>query len=146
MDLFFLFFQAAPAIQMIFKISYIPKKEDFKELTDGQYQAMYAKMSEEDLKALSNKKVYAFLPDDIQAYNRLVNVYGNDLLVVDDNEISVFEKVASLIGQYCADSGRSFNSVPDILSYMAQMLPDAFSEGTPYEIHATLRKSGKPRK
>lgn len=40
MDLFFLLFQVGPAMKLIFNISYIPKYEDFKELTPGQYEAM----------------------------------------------------------------------------------------------------------
>ncbi len=48
MDLFFFIFRFAPAMKLIFKISYIPNREDFKELTSEQYQAMYDKLSEED--------------------------------------------------------------------------------------------------
>ncbi len=91
MDLFFFIFRFAPAMKLIFKISYIPNREDFKELTSGQYQAMYAKVSEEDLKTLSNQRVFAFLPDDIQVYNRVVNEYGNELMIVGVDEVSAFE-------------------------------------------------------
>lgn len=141
MDLFFLLFKVGPAMQMIFKISYIPQKEDFKELTPGQYRALYAKVPEEDLKTLSNQKVLAFLPDDIQVYNRLVNVYGNDLVIVGENDVATFGEVSDLIERYCTNSGRSFKSLTDKLIYMAQTLPDVFSEGTPYAIHAKLKKS-----
>ncbi len=143
MDLFFLLFEAGPAMKMIFKLSYIPQREDFKELTPKQYQAMYAKVPADELKALSNKKVLAFLPDDAKAYNKVVSVYGDDFLVVGEDEVSIFEKVSDLIESYCADSGRTFESLKDKLIYMAQTLPDVFSEGTPYAIYAKLKQSRK---
>lgn len=130
-------------MKLIFKISYIPNREDFKELTSGQYQAMYAKVSEEDLKTLSNQRVFAFLPDDIQVYNRVVNEYGNDLMIVGEDEVSAFEGAAETIERYCTESGRTFKSLTDKLVYMAQTLPDVFSEGTPYAIHAKLKRSHK---
>lgn len=143
MDLFFLLFQAAPALQMIFKLSYIPQREDFKELTPGQYEAMYAKVPEEELKTLADQRVLAFLPDDIQVYNRLINVYGDDLMILGEDEIANFEKVSEMIERYCAKSGRTFESLTDKLVYMAQVLPDVFSKGTPYAIHTSLKR---PRK
>ncbi len=143
MDLFFLFFRLAPAMKLIFKISYIPTREDFKELTPAQYRAMYAKVPEEDLKALANKKVFALLPDDIKVYNKVVNVYGNDLAIVSEDEVSAFEAAADLIEQYCNNSGKNYDSLTDKLVYMAQTLPSVFSEGTPYAIHGKIRK---PRK
>ena len=140
MDLFFLFFRLGPAMKLIFNISYIPKYEDFKELTPGQYQAMYAKVPEEDLKTLANQKVLAFLPDDAKVYNRLVNVYGDNLMIVGDEEVSAFEGAAELIDRYCEKSGREFETLTDRLVYMAQTLPDVFSEGTPYAIHGKCKK------
>ena len=141
MDLYFMFFQFDPAIKLIFNISYIPKPEDFKELTPELYQAMYAKTPEEDLKRLENQKVLAFLPDDAKVYNRLVNAYGEDLMIVGDKEISAFERTAEIIDRYCEQSGRNFETITDRLAYMAKTLPDVFSEGTPYAIHGKIRRS-----
>lgn len=143
MDLFFLLFRFGPAMKMIFKIGYIPQRDDFKELTPEQYRAMYLKVPPEDLKELEGKKVVALLPEDPKVYSRMVNEYGNDLLVVSDDEIATFEGAAEIIENYCKDSGRTFSSLSEKLVYMAQRLPDVFSEGTPYAIHSALKH--KPR-
>ncbi len=138
MDLFFLFFQFGTAIKLVFEISYIPQREDFKELTHSQYQAMYTKVPEEDLKTLSNQKILAFLPDDPKVYSKVIKLYGNNLLILGEEEIPTFEATAELIEKYCSNSGRSFESLSDKLVYMAQILPEVFSEGTPYAIHGKL--------
>ena len=41
MDLEFILFKAFPALKFIFKIDYIPCREDFKELTMEQYERYY---------------------------------------------------------------------------------------------------------
>lgn len=145
MDPFFVFFQLGPALQFIFKISYITQRSDFKELTTSQYQSMDQKLSEDDIQNLTNQKVFAFIPDDPKIYNKLTNLYGDNLLVVGDREISAFESAYGLIESYCNDSGREFESLTDKLVYMAQTLPDVFSEGTPYGIHGVFGRTGQKR-
>lgn len=41
MDLEFILFKAYPALKFIFKIDYIPCREDFKELTMEQFERYY---------------------------------------------------------------------------------------------------------
>lgn len=140
MDLYFLFFQFGPAMKMIFNLSYIPKREDFKELTSAQYEAMYVKIPEDERKDLSNQKVLAFLPEDPKIYNKVVNVYGDNLVIVGEDEVPVFERASKVIDNYIQKSDRTFESMSEKLVYMAQCLPDVFSEETPYEIHAKLKR------
>lgn len=138
-DLFFMFLEFGPAIKLIFEISYIPNREDFKELTPDQYKAVYAKMPEEELKTLEGQKVLAFLPDDPQVYSRLYNKHGDNLMVVGSEEVSTFERVAEVIERYCENSKREFKSLTEKLVYMAEVLPDVFSKDTPYALHGKIR-------
>ncbi len=140
MDLLFLLFQAGPAMRLIFNLCYIPQRSDFKELTHEQYTAMNNGMSEEERSSLTRRRVYALLPDDPKANNKLVTEYGDNLMVLGEDEIAVFESAATMIEDYCQRRGKSFETMNEKLIYMAQMLPDVFSKGTPYEIHAKLKK------
>lgn len=134
-DLHFLFFQLAPALQFIFKISHIPQEVDFKELTPAQYNSFYSKASEEDLNNLAHQRLLAFLPDDARVYNRVVNLYGDDLALVGAKELAAFKYASEYIDKCCNESGREFETLSDKLVYMAQMLPAVFTEGTPYALH-----------
>ncbi len=135
-DLNFFFFQFPPAMQMIFKLSYIPKKEDFKELTSDLYEEMYGKLSEEDSGPLNNQRVFAIIPDDEKVCDKLFEEYGNNLMIVGEDEISTFERAANAIENYCQKSGKSFESLTDKLIYVAGILPDDFSKSTPYAKYA----------
>lgn len=139
-DIFYLCFEFAPAIRMIFNLSYIPQKEDFKELTSLQYDAFRRKANDEDAKSLLNKKILAFLPDDPIVYSRLVNTYGDDLVIVGEDEIGRFADAEYNIDLLCNKSGKKFKKLRDKLIYMAQTLPEEFSEDTPYAIHAKLSR------
>ncbi|MDE6027793.1 MAG: hypothetical protein K2G23_06970 [Muribaculaceae bacterium] len=129
-------------MNMIFKIGYIPKREDFKELTPQQYVAFRIKVPESERKELEKQRILAFLPENPKVYARVVKVYGNDLVIVGSEEVGTFEKVREIIDKYCEDSKHVFESETDKLIYMAKTLPDVFSEGTPFAIHA-LNKSWK---
>ena len=61
-------------------------------------------------------------------------------MIVGDEEISTFERTSEMIDRYCEKSGREFETLTDRLVYMAQVLPDVFSEGTPYTIHGKCKK------
>ena len=144
MDLWFLLFRMGPVMKMIFNIAYIPKREDFKELTPQQYTAFRLKVPESERKYLDNQRILAFLPDDPQVYSRVVKVYGNDLMIVGSEEVEDFYKVRRIIDKYCEESKQIFENDTDKLVYMAKILPDAFSDGTPFVIH-TLNKKWKKK-
>ncbi|MDE5975263.1 MAG: hypothetical protein K2M10_07440 [Muribaculaceae bacterium] len=132
-------------MKLIFSIGYIPKREDFKELTPQQYASFRLKVPESERKDLENQRILAFLPDDPKVYSRLVKVYGNDLVIVGSDEVKSFDEVRKIIDKYCDNSKQSLDNETDKLIYMAKTLPDVFSEGTPFSIHA-LNKPWKNNK
>lgn len=141
MDLFFVLYRLAPALQYIFKLSYVPQESDFKELTPSQYAAFYRKASENDRKEMSGKKILAFLPDDVNVYNKLIKAEGNDLVIIGEDDYSAFKCASEYIDKCCVESGRKFRTLEDKLIIMAKMLPEVFMEGTPYAIHAKNKNS-----
>ena len=142
MDLWFLLFRMGPVIKLIFSIGYIPKREDFKELTSQQYAVFRLKVVDGEYKELENQRIFTFLPDDPKVYTRVVKVYGNDLVIVSLEEVETFDNVRNIIDRYCEDSKQVFENDTDKLIYMAKTLPDVFSEGTPFSIYA-LNKAWK---
>ncbi len=135
-DLNFFFFEFGPAMQLIFKLGYIPQIEDFKELTSELYEAMFKKLPEEESSPLKNKKVFALIPHDEKLREKLLEEYGNNFVIVGEDEISIFERTANAIENYCRKSGRGFESMKEKLIYMAEILPDVFSKDTPYAKYA----------
>ncbi len=133
MDLGFFFFKVAPAIQLIFRYGFIPKEEDFKELTPAQYMALHRHADEEEeLAAVDGRKLFALLPDDIQSYNRVYELYGEQLAIVTADEVSAFSAASSLFDKCC--KGKDFATLQEKLEYMARTLPPEFTADTPYAI------------
>lgn len=136
MDLHFLFFRLFPALQFIFKLNYIPQEKDFKELTPEQYASFHKKeVDNEELKDLSDKRLYAFLPDDPKVYNRIVEMYGDNLAIIGEEDFASFAKASEYIEMCCSESGRNFDDITSKLGYMATRLPGVFTEGTQYALH-----------
>lgn len=136
MDLHFLFFRLFPALQFIFKLNYIPQEKDFKELTPEQYVSFHRKeVDNEDFKDLSDKRLYAFLPDDPKVYNRIVEMYGDNLAIIGEEDFASFAKASEYIEMSCNESGKHFDDITDKLGYLATQLPDVFTEGTQYALH-----------
>ena len=109
-DLHFFFFQLTPILQFIFKISYISQEADFKELAPAQYNSFYSKASEEDLNNLAHQRLLAFLPDNAGIYNQIVNLYGDNLVLVGAKELVALKCVSEHIDKCCNESGREFES------------------------------------
>ena len=55
MSLWFYLFRMDPAMKLIFSVGYIPKREDFKELTPQQYASFRLKVPESERKDLENQ-------------------------------------------------------------------------------------------
>ena len=136
MDLHFFFFQLGPAIELIFNLNYIPQKEDFKELTPELYKKLQQKVSDEEMRNLDHQKILAFMPENEKVFDKALEVYGNNYLIVGDEEVALFERTANVIENYCKESGKSFNTLTDKLKYVASILPDVFSKDTPYAKYA----------
>ena len=133
MDLNFVFFELGPTLKLIFKLSYIPKIEDFKELTASQYDAFHAQATEEEINSIDNCRILALIPDDPAIYQRVMEVSGNNLYVITENQLAIFIKTSDIINHLVEISGREdLDTVPKKLAYIASIFPDVFSEGTPY--------------
>lgn len=123
MDIFDLFFGAGPAIQVIFKLGYIPKDTEFYELTCQQYQHYFDTIGHTD------EKVFILLPDDKEKYKEFA---VGDTYCMTESEKNSLKDGEAIIEKYCKDSGKQFNSIHEKLCYVASQLPDVFSKGTPY--------------
>lgn len=131
MDLDFLFFRLPQTLQFMFKLNYIPQKSDFKELTDEQYASFYSQ-EPEGSRDSQDQKIYVFLPDEPGVYNRVINLFGDDLVIVSESELMDFHAVSNYIDNLCDKSNRHFESQTEKLTYIARILPNAFTEGTPF--------------
>ena len=83
------------------------------------------------------------MPDDIEANNRLVNLYGDQLLVISEDEYDAFVKASEYIDRCCSQSGLTFTNLNDKLVYLAKRLPDVFTEGTPYAFYGKSKSKQK---
>lgn len=122
MDLFDLFFISGPALRSIFKYGFIPTREDFKELTEEQYDCYRRKIGDPE------DKIYALLPDDPK--HQLDDDY-NELNIAFEYEIDGYQSAAKIIEFYCKD--QNFETLTEKLQFMASQLPSCFTEGTPFE-------------
>lgn len=139
MDIFRLFFEVGPAIQFIFKLDYIPQPEDFKELTTEQYAALRRRADSEDIDMDADSRIYVFVPDDPMVYNRLVELNGDNLTIVKEEEIEFFKDAETTINNLCRDCEHHLETLQDKLVYLAGVMPGVFTEGTPYEIYHAVK-------
>jgi hypothetical protein len=121
-------FQQAMALNGVFRLGYIPAREEFYELTPEQYKRYYETegkgMGDED------KKIFMLLPSDIKKYNELA---AGDVFVCTEEEISKFASVEKLIDKYCENSEETFETFEEKLSYVAKIVPDYCTKGTRFE-------------
>lgn len=129
MDLFDLFFGAGPAVQAIMKLGYMPKQEDFLELTPEQYEKYF------ESEGFTEEKIYALLPQDPRRY---VNSDFNELVVFSESDIETLKRGWQIVENYCKNAGKEFATEREKLEYTASKMPDVFSKGTPFEyVHET---------
>jgi hypothetical protein len=114
-------------LKAIFELGYVPKKEEFYELTAEQYERYYATEGKHDSR---DQKVFMLLPHDAQKYNEIAS---EGVYVVTEYEISYFDSAERMIDDYCKDSDVPFNSFEDKLYYAAKYVPDFCVEGTKFE-------------
>lgn len=123
MNLYDLFFGAGPALQVIFKLGYMPKDSEFYELTCEQYKAFFESCGYTD------EKVFMLLPEERKNYQALAL---DEIICMTESERGYLKGAASIVEQYCEKSGRQFGSYLDKLRYVASVLPDVFSKDTPF--------------
>jgi formylmethanofuran dehydrogenase subunit E len=121
-------FSTLSGVTVIFKLGFIPNDDDLYELTPEQYEHYYA--TAEGADEHSDEKVYMLLPKDPQKY---AEIASEDVFALGERDVVFIEKAAKLIEEYCAKSGKTFNSLDEKLRYCASVMPDVVSKGTQYE-------------
>jgi hypothetical protein len=130
------------ALRAVFQFGYIPKREEFYELTPEQYDKYYASAPNEP----RDEKIFMLLPHDMQKYNELA---AGDVYVCTENELSYFDNIEVMLDRYCANSAKKFETLEDKLYYVAQFVPDVFTEDTKFSRHKLIyleRKKNKKNK
>jgi len=119
-DLHYLLFNIAPKITFIFKMGFEPKVEDFFELTEDQYARLEAEGEE------ITTKWYFWLPKDYSIQN-------NEIITVNENDKVDLLKAAIKIESYCKNEHKIFKNYEEKLYYVANFLPEEFSQGTKFQ-------------
>lgn len=127
-----LLFGAGPALQIIYKIGFRPKEEDFYELTDDQYEK-YCK----DTGDTSGQRVYMILPRNPKDYANTAS--GDEIMALTESDMDSLERGWGIVERYCEKSGREFHSDEEKLQYAATLLLDVFTKGTRFEIYHTSK-------
>ena len=124
MDIWDLFFGAGHAVHTIMKLGFMPKDEDFLELTAEQYRQFFEK------EGYTEEKVYALLPKDPKHY---VESNFNELNICTESDIATLKRGWQIVESYCKESGFKFTTDQQKLMYAATRLPDVFSRDTPFD-------------
>ena len=124
MGLFDLFFGAGPAITKIMTLGFMPKNEDFLELTPEQYEKFY------EQEGYTEEKVYALLPKNPKHF---VESDFNELNICTESDIATLKRGWQIVENYCKESGFTFTTDQQKLMYAATKLPDVFSRDTPFD-------------
>ena len=124
MNLFDLLFGAGPAITKIMTLGFMPKDDDFLELTPEQYKKFY------EQEGYTEEKVYALLPKDSKHY---VESDFNELNICTESDIATLKRGWQIVENYCKESGYTFTTDRQKLMYAATKLPDVFSKDTPFD-------------
>ena len=127
-----LLFGAGPALQLIYKMGFRPKKDDFYELTAEQYEKYLR-----DTGDTSGEKVYMILPHNPKDYANIAT--GSEVMAFTESDLDTLERGWGIVERYCGKSGREFHSDEEKLQYAATLLPDVFTKGTSFEVNHTSR-------
>ncbi|MDR0567423.1 MAG: hypothetical protein LBG47_10400 [Prevotellaceae bacterium] len=111
------------AVNAVFRLGFLPAKEEFYELTPEQY-AQYYSTNEK-----TNDKIFMLLPNDPQTYSR---VASGDMFIVTEQEVARFEKAGRIIESYCKDSEKTFATFEKKLRYVAGKVPSTCLLRTKY--------------
>lgn len=120
-------------VPQIFQIGFLPKEEDFLELTPSQYDSFRAQGGE------VNGKIYALLPQEPthQGYDDF-----EGLNVVDEHDKHLLLSGVKTIENLCKHSEKELKTDKEKLQYAAKSCPPIFSQGTPFE--QPTDKNGNP--
>jgi hypothetical protein len=108
------------AIISIFRLGFIPKDEEFFELTPLQYEQHYAQTGE-----TTNERLYMVLPKD---QTRLAE--RMDIGVLRETQIHAMEKAERIFNFYCRTYEKTFDDEEDKLGWLTTQFPSRVSVGT----------------
>ncbi|WP_455623272.1 hypothetical protein [Parabacteroides sp.] len=137
MDIFDLLFGwGGQAMRLIFQYGFIPKEEDFLELTDEQYVQFHIKMGE------CNEKIFMIAPVDPR---NAVEADSTELPIVTESQRNAFLEAAKDIERYC--EGKDLHTDEEKLRFAARHMPNVFSKGSKYEKYSkfTVTKRQKDK-
>ena len=112
-----LFFEGGEAIMAIFKLGFIPRKEDFKEFSESDYQKYHKEVGE------TEGKMYRFVDgktdetDGVYAFSEFEK----------GKLLEAAEVIRNLAKDHLSDSD------DETLKYVAAHIPYPFSKGSKYE-------------
>ena len=124
MEVWDLLFGAGPAVKAIMRMGFMPKDEDFLELTAEQYEKFFEK------EGYTEEKVFVLLPQDPRNY-RALNT--DELNICTESDIATIKRGWQIVESYCSRSNRVFLSDREKLAYAASVMPEVFSKETPFE-------------
>lgn len=112
---------------ILFKLGFIPKEDDFLELTSEQYQHFYNTAGDAD--SHRDEKLFMLLPQDPQVY---AEVAAGDALILSEGDIAEIKGGVAFIENCCADNEEKFNTLDEKLRFCAGKLPAMATDGTKY--------------
>lgn len=124
MGLFDLLFGAGPAITKIMALGFMPKDDDFLELTPQQYEKFYVQ------EGYTEEKVYALLPKKPKHF---VESNFNELNICTESDFATQKRGWQIVENYCKGSRFKYTTDQQKLMYAATRLPDVFSRDTPFD-------------
>ena len=114
-----LFFFTGPGVQVLFQLGFIPKKEEFREMTTEEYLGYLREYPDRE-----GEKMYV--------YNRGENnTIGDAVLCVTEYERNQLMSASDYIHRLIPNE--PFDTDEAMLNRLARILPSIFSKGTRFE-------------
>lgn len=115
---FDLFFDTGRSIQAIFKLGFIPRDEDYRNMTEEELAAYKKAIPDE------NEEMYI-----LQTEGK--NVASDGLICISETERSMLNDGVQVIQNYL--KGMEFENDEKALAFVADRMPDVFSKGSRFE-------------
>lgn len=114
-----LFFFTGPGVQVIYRMGFIPKAEDFREMTEDEYQDFLEQYPEGE-----GEKMFIIMRGETLSDS------GNKICVTNIERIQLLRAAAHLDNLV---HGEVFENDEQKLSRLARALPPVFTEGSRFE-------------
>ena len=114
-----LFFFTGPGVQVLYRMGFIPKAEDFREMTEDEYQEFLEQYPEG-----KGEKMFIIM------HGETLSDSGNKICVTDIERIQLLRAAAHLDN---LAHGEVFENDEQKLSRLARALPPVFTKGSRFE-------------